>query len=326
MTGRVLKIGAVLALLAAVVVLVVVQSRRAPLPQGFVSAVGRIEATEVDVATRLPGRLAVVLVKEGDMVSKGQLLARMDTGELVADLRGAQARLQQAVQNRKYAEAIVTERQSDLDYVAKQLRRTRDLVRRRLASREKLDRDRSRHRKALAALQAARFRVAESAAAIDATRARIDKLRTLIRDSSLRAPVDGRVLYRLAEPGEVLAAGGRVLTLLKLTDVYMTVFLPTRVAGRLSLNAQARIIIDARPDLRIPARVSFVAPRAQFTPKEVETKSERDKLMFRVKLSISPDLLKKHIDKVKTGVTGTSYIRLDPKAKWPEFLQVKLPE
>ena len=137
---------------------------------------------------------------------------------------------------------------------------------------------------------------------------------------------DGGTGYRLAEPGEVLPAGGKVLTLLDLTDVYMTIFLPTSQVGRVNLGAEARIIFDAAPEYVVPASVSFVAPRAQFTPKEVETHSEREKLMFRVKVRIAPELLQQHIEKVKTGVPGVAYVRLDPAAEWPQQLRVKLPQ
>uniref|UniRef100_UPI000AA1736C HlyD family secretion protein n=1 Tax=Desulfosarcina cetonica TaxID=90730 RepID=UPI000AA1736C len=135
-------------------------------------------------------------------------------------------------------------------------------------------------------------RQANATAAIDAVKARIDEIQSFIDDSTLTAPVDGRVLYRLAEPGEVLGAGGRVLTLLDVSDVTMTIFLPTDQAGRVDLGSDARIVLDALPDVVIPARVSFVAPKAQFTPKDVETRTEREKLMFRVKVRIDPELLR----------------------------------
>jgi HlyD family secretion protein len=133
------------------------------------------------------------------------------------------------------------------------------------------------------------------------------------------------VQYRLALPGEVLAAGGKVLTLLDLTDVYMTVFLPTSEAGRLAIGAEARIVFDAAPQYVVPASVSFVASEAQFTPKYVETKSEREKLMFRVKVQLSREVLEKYAQWVKTGVTGVAYIRLDPQIEWPAKLAVALP-
>jgi HlyD family secretion protein len=105
----------------------------------------------------------------------------------------------------------------------------------------------------------------------------------------------------------------------------MTIFLPTSLVGRLNIGAEGRIVIDAAPDLVIPAMVSFVAPRSQFTPREVETKTEREKLMFRVKVKIDPALLKKNIEKVKTGLPGVAYVLLNTNATWPEHLQVKLP-
>ena len=96
--------------------------------------------------------------------------------------------------------------------------------------------------------------------------------------------------YRVAQPGEVLGAGGKVLNIVDLADVYMTFFLPEQAAGRVALGQDVRIILDAAPQYVIPAAVSFVASTAQFTPKTVETASERQKLMFRVKAQISPEL------------------------------------
>ncbi len=164
---------------------------------------------------------------------------------------------------------------------------------------------------AAAALAAARIDVDYRDAAIAAAAARIERIRADIADSTLSAPIRGRVLYRLAEPGEVLSAGGKVVTVLELSDVYMTIFLPTEEAGRAVIGSEGRIVLDAAPSLVIPAAVSFVSPRAQFTPKEVETRTEREKLMFRVKVRIDPELLARNVEKVKTGLPGVAYVRLD---------------
>ena len=138
----------------------------------------------------------------------------------------------------------------------------------------------------------------------------------------------GRVLYRLAQPNEVLGSGGKVLTIINLGDIYMEIFLPSADAYLTSNGAEARIKLDIL-DIAIPAQVSFVSPESQFTPKQVETESERDKLMFRVKVRIPQALVLSHIDQVKTGVRGVAYIRLTSKqgevpSSWPDFLQ-KLP-
>lgn len=301
-------------------------TRPPELPEGFASGNGRIEATEVDIATKLAGRLAEVLVAEGETVEPGQVVARMDTEDLQAQLRQAQAQLRQAVEGKRYAEAVVAQRESELSFARAELERTRRLSAEGHVSREELDRAVTARRSAEAALQAARVKVVEAEAAVEAATAAVARIESLLADSELKTPITGRVLYRLAEPGEVLGAGGKVLTIIDLSDVYMTLFLPTAQAGRVRLGAEARIVLDAAPDYVIPAEVSFVAARAQFTPKEVETRSEREKLMFRIKVRIDPALLREHIEKVKTGLPGVAYIRLDPKAPWPPQLQVSLPD
>lgn len=295
------------------------------LPEHVASGNGRIEATEVDVATRISGRLESFSVREGDLVDAGQLLAVMDTDELSARLAAAEANLHQAEQARLLAEAVVAQRESERRYAHGELARIETLVDRGHASREQLDRTRTAAETADAALQAARVQVASAQAGIEAARAAIRQIQTNIDDSQLSTPVGGRVLYRLAEPGEVLAAGGKVATVLDVTDVYMTIFLPTSQAGRVRVGSDARIILDALPDYVVPAEVSFVAAEAQFTPKSVETRSEREKLMFRVRIRINPDLLKAYRDRVKTGVPGEAYVRLEENQPWPENLQVSLP-
>ncbi|MCY1417920.1 hypothetical protein D9M71_334660 [compost metagenome] len=106
----------------------------------------------------------------------------------------------------------------------------------------------------------------------------------------------------------------------------MTFFLPAPQAGLLQLGQEVRLVIDAAPQYVIPAKLSYVASVAQFTPKTVETASEREKLMFRVKARLDPELLRRHISYVKTGVPGMAYLRLDPQAEWPADLQIRVPE
>ena len=174
-------------------------------------------------------------------------------------------------------------------------------------------------------LRATQVQVVATEAAIEAAQASIERVEVDIADSTLKAPRGGRVLYRLAEPGEVLGAGGKVLTLLDLSDVYMVIFLPATEAGRVPLGAQARLVLDAAPEYVVPAEVSFVAPRAQFTPKQVETRSVRETLAFRVKVRIDPELLARYEDLVKTGVPGVAYVQVRPEAPWPEHLTPRLP-
>ncbi len=142
----------------------------------------------------------------------------------------------------------------------------------------------------------------------------------------LTAPRGGRVQYRIAQPGEVLAAGGKILNLVDLADVYMTFFVPEAVAGKVALGSDVRIVLDAAAQYVIPGKVSFVASTAQFTPKTVETASERQKLMFRVKARIDRELLQKNLTQIKTGLPGVAWLKLDAQAQWPPELVEKVPQ
>lgn len=286
---------------------------------------GRIEATQVDIATKIPGRLLAFFVAEGDLINADSPVAEMDTSELQATLAAAQANLGQAVQAESLADAIVAQRESERRLARAELGRFEALIAKGNVSREQLDRARTTAETADAALQASKVQVLSAEAGIDAAKANIHKIETTIDDSHLNSPVGGRVLYRLAEPGEVLAAGGKVATVLDVTDVYLTIFLPTAQAGKVRVGSEARIVLDALPDFVVPAEVSFVAAEAQFTPKAVETRTEREKLMFRVRIRIDPELLDAYRDRVKTGVPGVAYVRLDESQPWPDQLQVTLP-
>ncbi|WP_027213131.1 HlyD family secretion protein [Burkholderia sp. WSM2232] len=320
----------------------------------FVSGNGRIEATEIDVATKLAGRVQTITVDEGDFVNVGQPLATMQVSVLDAQLAEARAQHQQALNtalsieaqvvqrqsDKAAAEAIVSQRESELDAARRKLARSETLSREGASSMQELDDDRARERGAQATVLAAKAQVTAAQAAVDATRAQlvaahsavhaalatVARVEADISDSQLTAPRDGRVQYRIAEPGEVLPAGGKVLNIVDLSDVYMTFFLPETVVGKVALGAEVRVILDAAPNYVIPATVSFVASTAQFTPKTVETTSERQKLMFRVKARINRELLLKHLKLVKTGLPGVAWIRIDEHAAWPASLAIKVPQ
>lgn len=300
-------------------------THRDRLPEGFFSTNGRLEAIEIDVASKLPGRLLEVLPQEGETVAAGELVARLDTASLEAQLRQTQAEARRAEQAREHALALVAQREGEQAYAERELRRLRDLSQRKHVSEDQVDQARTQAHTAEAALRAARSQVSEAEAAIEAVRAQSERIQVDIAESSLQAPRRGRVLYRLAESGEVVGVGGKVITLLDLADVYLVLHLPEALAGRIPLDAEVRIRFDAFPQYVIPARLSFVAPRAQFTPKQVETQTEREKLVFRAKARIDPELLRRHEPLVKSGLPGVATVRLDPGAPWPADLAIALP-
>lgn len=294
-------------------------------PTGFAKSNGRLEAERYDVATKFPGRLKAVAVQEGDIVKAGQVVARLDTSEIEAQKREAEATVRQTERQLDQAVALLAQRRSEAVLARQQLVRSTGLVDKGYTSQEIVDQRRAQLATAEAAITAAEAQIAQANAAIEAAKARVARLDADLADHQLDAPRAGRIEYRIAQPGEVLAAGGKVLTLLDLTDVYMTVFLPTADAGRLALGSEARLIFDAAPQFVIPAKVTFVAADAQFTPKYVETKLEREKLMFRIKLQVPRETLETYASLVKAGVPGVAYVQVDRAAKWPDRLAVKLP-
>jgi biotin carboxyl carrier protein len=144
-------------------------------------------------------------------------------------------------------------------------------------------------------------------------------------DVTLVSPRDGEVQDVAAETGDTVAAGEPIATIVDLTDLNMTVFLPAADAGKLAIGDEARVILDAAPDYVIPAVVSFVASDTQVSPKAVETKGERAKQMFRVNLRIDPQVVKSYGGKVETGLPGAGFVRTKPDVKWPPEVQIKLP-
>ena len=320
-----------------------------PDTDALVSGNGRIEATEINVSSKLSGQLEEILVKEGDFVEPGQILARVKISTLEAQLRELEAQQRQAqdaiataeaqvamrISEKAAAEAMVQQRETELMAAKNRLARTEVLAKEGASSKQQLDDERAAAQQAIAVLSAAKAQVQSAQGAIvasksqvsvahsqvDAIKASVERIKFDMDDAQLRAPLKARVQFRVAQPGELVAAGGRVLNLIDLSDVYMTFFLPETVAGKIAIGTEVRIVLDAAKNVVIPATVSFVADTAQFTPKSVETESERQKLMFRVKAKIDPTLLNKYIEQVKTGLPGVAYIKIDDQAAWPTFLE-----
>ena len=296
------------------------------LPPGIVSANGRTEAERIDIAAKYSGRLEEVLVREGDLVEAGTVVATLDAAEVKARLREAEAVVRQSEEGLNEANALLAQRESERVFAERELHRAEQLASRGYTPAETVDLRRAEHATSVAAVASAQAGIARARASIEAARATVERISADLDEHRLVAPRGGRVQYRLAEPGEVVAAGGKIISMLDLNTVYMTVYLPTDAAGRLRYGAEARLVFDAAPQYVVPASITFVASEAQFTPRYVETASEREKLMFRVKVSIPPEVLERYREIVKTGVPGVAYIPIAPDIEWPETLAVRLPD
>ncbi len=319
--------GLIAAIIVAVAIIAYLSLRQGgAIPEGLAKANGRIEVVRIDVAAKYAGRVVRIHVREGDYVEAGRIIAELDVTELKAQLAAASANVRRADEVIKRAMAEVALRQAEHKLSELELARTVKLERRKIASSAELDKRNAQHEVAEAQLLAAKAAVGDGRAAKRAAQAQVDQLEATIAEMTLKAPVSGRIEYKLVQKGSVLAAGGRVVSILDLSDAYMTIFLPTSESGRVALGSDARIILDASPTTIIPATVSFVASEAQFTPKLVETANEREKLMYRVKLKIDPKLLEKYRDYVKAGLTGDAYVKISRDAVWPESLHPRLPD
>ncbi len=304
------------------------QYEASALPAGIISTNGRVEATQVDISTKIAGRVIEIVPHEGDMVSPGEVVARIDTSETEPQLREAQASAELARKTVATRQADVDSDGAQLQFANEEMRRTSTLVEKGWSTHEQYDQRKQQLKSAGAALDAAKSQVDEARASVKSADAKVAELQAVIDDSTIKSPVQGRVQYRLVEPGAVLPPGGKIATVIDLSDVYTTVYLPAPQAGRLKVGNDpdaARLVMDAYPDYVFPASVSFVAPESQFTPKTVEVQSEREQLYFRVKLQKPPGVLKGMEEAIKSGLRAVAYVRLDPSVEWPASLAVKLP-
>jgi len=284
----------------------------------FYSGNGRLEATEVYVSAKIAGRIDQIFIKEGDLVRKGDKLVQMQTDTLEAERDATKAQIEIYKGELAMAEATAQQKQIALDGAEREYKRQKQMLASKATSQQHYDNAETAYLSAKANLDYAKANVVSSKAQIDKQQAELRKIEADINDSLLIAKYDGRVQNLLAHEGEVLSSGGRVMNIIALTDVYMTFFLPTSIVGKVELGAEVKLIFDAAPDFPIDAKVTFIDPVAQFTPKSVETQVEREKLMFRIKASIDPKRLEEHLELVKTGVPGVAWVKLAPGAKWEE--------
>jgi HlyD family secretion protein len=261
---------------------------------GFVFGNGRIEATEMDVSTRQRGRVQHIFAHEGEFVVAGQRLALMQVDTVQAERDEVVARRRQTLQTAASAEAevAVRERECQAADAAVQQRKSE--------------------------LEAAHRRLART----EIVEAALRRSDTALLDCEVRAPRDGSVQDWLAEPGEKLEAGGAVLRMLDLAQVFMTFLLPETIAGRVALGSEVRIVLDGVPQFVIPAKVSSLASVTNVPSDTPATARERQKLMFRVKAQIDRELLRRYLQQVTTGRSGVVWVRVDPHAEWPAVLNV----
>ena len=246
----------------------------------------------------------------------------MDTRDLQESLKKAQAQVKQAQRAIEEANANLEQQRTQQTLAAQELDRTQGLLKDGWATKELFDQRKQ-------ALDARKCGIEGRNAKGCTNRTCARSISSTTSDSTWSTSATTIWWHRamagfsigVANIGEVLPAGGKVFTMLDISYVYMDIYLPALESGKIKVGTEARILLDAYPDTPIPAKVSFIASQAQFTPKTVETQSERDKLMFRIRVRIDPDRSRDHAASVRSGLPGVAYVRADPNVAWPKNLQ-----
>jgi HlyD family secretion protein len=271
---------------------------------------GRLEAPLIDVGPKVTGRVVQVLVREGDRVKAGDLLIRLDLGELAlaverdkAGVEAAEARYKDLASGSRSAEieaadAQVADRKAAVDLAARELQRQEYLLSRKVAAERDVDRAKTELERAQAALETAlkqaqlaregfrKWQTEQARDEVDRARATLRQALTVASESEIRAPADAIVLHRMAEPGLLLPAGQPGLTLAFADRLYVRTFIPEPQLGRVKQGQVAQVSVDAFPGQTFAARVTEISPDAEFTPKAVETRNERVNLVYGAKVDL----------------------------------------
>ncbi len=321
---KVFRLLLLLALLAGgVLALLHWQSREAAQDEalsGVTGVNGRLEMRRVDVASLHGGRILSVSVDEGDHVARDSVLAVIASDTIPARIRALEAARSAALENAAKQDSRLREADREIALASLELEDARKLYRDRLIAKTELER-----RITALGVRQDRRKIIERErrqAGFEAERigAQLEEIRISLEEMTVRSPFDGYVEYRLADPGNVIPAGGRVISLLDPSDVFLDIFLPAMTAAGVSVGDEGRIVIDG-VEGAFPARITYVARDAQFTPKFVETREERAKLLFRVRLKIAPHLALEHKDLFRGGMPAVGYV-LHRGSVWPPALAI----
>jgi len=283
-----------------------------------VAVTGTIEATQVDVSVKITGRILVRLVKEGDRVTRGQVLVRLDDSELAADVRRQDAGLRSAEatlrdlekgarpQEIEDARAAVSSAEATRTMTEREYQRSDQLYTKNLIAAQDVDRARQAYEVAKAQERIARERLALLLAGsrpdqIDAARWQVTQAESALaqaqsrlREARVVSPIDGVVLRKNLEAGETANPGVPILTLVNPKDVWLRAYVPETEVGRLKVGDTAALRVDAFPNRVFTGRLIEIGSEAEFTPRNVQTKKERVTLVFRIKIQIdNPDGLLK---------------------------------
>ena len=271
---------------------------------------GRLEAPLVDLAPKVAGRVVEILVREGDRVKAGDLLVKLDLGETAIaverDRQGVQSaaarledlRLGSRDAELRGAEQEIADRRAAVELAKPELERQQALLSKKVGTPRDVDVARATLERAQANLRMSeerlkllregfrKYQTEQARVDVDRARSVLKQSETVAKESEIRAPADGVVLHRMAEPGLLLGPGVPALTLAFANRLYVRTFVPETQLGRVKPGQPAEVTVDAFPGRRFPGRVTEISPDAEFTPKPVETRRERVNLVYAAKVDL----------------------------------------
>ncbi len=240
------------------------------------SASGTIEITEVEVSSKLAGKIEKLLVDEGDSVLKDQVLIELETKELQAQLKQAQAAYQVSL-------AQLAQSKSNSENLKTNLDRTRELFKAGSATQQQLDDQETKYQMAKDQFNSATHLTEQNKAMIDLIKVNLDNM-------VIKSPINGLVLSKNTEIGEVVSPGSSLLTLGDLFRPWVKIYIKEPDLGKVKLGQKAQVKIDTYPDKVFEGKVTYISSQAEFTPKNIQTKEERVKLVFGIKVSLDNPL------------------------------------
>lgn len=280
-------------------------------PRGLLILHGRVEGKEINIGSKVQGRIIRLYKRESDPVKKGELLAELRPDEYLAMLYSAQKEVQAAEETVLMAQSYLLKSQANVEQAKKDLERYRALFQEGLVSKRDLEIAELNYISALAELKVNERYAAQAKAKQSSALQRLKEVEVYFRETKIYATADGVILSKVAEEGEVVNPGQVIYNMVDLNKLYIKVYIPEPELGKVKLGQQARVYVDAYPDRYFNGTLTRVYEQAEFTPKNVETKDERVKLVFGAEVSVeNPEGL------LKPGMPADVVLKVDPKAEW----------
>ncbi len=281
------------------------------IPKGILILHGRIEGREIIISSEIQGKIKKLYKRESEKVKAGELLAEICPDEFLARLKSAKEEVSAAYQNKLLAESYLLKSKVNLEQAERDLKRFKKLYKDGVVSKRDLELAVLNYKSALAEFRVNKRFISQADAKYKSALQKLKEAEIIYQKTKIYAPSNGVILSRPAEVGEVVSPGRPIYTMVNLQRLYVKVYIPEPKLGKVKLGSPARVYVDAYKNRYFKGKVTRIYEQAEFTPKNVETKEERVKLVFGAEVSVE-----NKEELLKPGMPADVVIKLDPKAEW----------